>query len=131
MNLHSRYEPLGYPVLAINPNDPVTYPGDSFREMKKRAAKLKYSHTYLVDATQEVAKQFGASRTPQVYLLQRIHSSLVVKFIGAIDDSPRDESLITARYTENAVNALLDGRDPDPNLVKAIGCTIKWKTQDR
>lgn len=127
MSLHAKYEPLGYPVVAINPNDPLVNPGDSFEEMKARAALMNYRHYYLHDATQEVARQFGAIRTPEVFLLQRTNQGFTVKYIGAIDDSPRDESLITTKYTENAVDALLGGRDPNPPVVKSIGCTIKWR----
>lgn len=127
MQLHDKYAPLGYPVIAINPNDVVQKPGDSFDEMRSRARKKKYRHVYLYDPAQDVARQFGATRTPQVYVLQKTGEDIVVKFIGAIDDSPMDASLVTVKYTENAVDALLAGREPDPSNVKAIGCTIKWK----
>ena len=125
--LHTKYEPKGYPVIAINSNDPGRSPGDALPEMKARAQSKGYAHVYLFDESQAVARQFGASRTPQIYVLQRNESDLEVRYIGAIDDSPRDASLVTVRYVENAVDALMAGKDPDPNFVKAIGCTIKWR----
>jgi len=127
MALHAQYEPLGYPVVAINSNDPGRMPGDSFDAMKQRAADKGFQHLYLFDETQDVAHAFGAARTPQVYVLQRAAPGLQVRYIGAIDDSPRDESLVTTTYAADAVDAVLNGDAPDPNFVKALGCTIKWQ----
>lgn len=126
MALHAQYGPLGFPVVAINSNDPDRVPGDSFEAMKQRAADKGFEHLYLFDETQEVAQAFGASRTPQVYLLLKSTSGTAVKYIGAIDDSPRQPGNVTQTYAADAVDALMDGNDPDPNFIKAIGCSIKW-----
>ena len=60
-------------------------------------------------------------------MLQVNADNIQVKYIGAIDDSPRDASLVTTAYTADAVDAVLNGDAPDPDFVKSIGCTIKWQ----
>ena len=69
--LHSKYASQGYPVLAINPNDAVQYPDDSYPEMQKRAKDKGFAFGYLHDETQEVAKLWGAERTPHVYIVKK------------------------------------------------------------
>ena len=125
--LDKKYKNVGYPVVAINPNDVVKKPGDSFENMKKRAEEKGFTFPYLYDETQEVAKQFGATRTPHVYILKKEDKSLKVAYIGAIDNNSRDAEKVTERYVENALNDLLSGKSPSLNNTKAIGCSIKWK----
>lgn len=125
--LDKKYKNVGYPVVAINPNDVVKKPGDSFENMKKRAEEKGFTFPYLYDETQEVAKQFGATRTPHVYILKKEDKSLKVAYIGAIDNNSRDAKKVTERYVENALNDLLSGKSPNLNNTKAIGCSIKWK----
>ena len=122
--LHDKYTEAGYPVIAINPNDPSIQPGDSFEKMKERAKEKNFEFPYLFDAGQTVFPQYGATRTPHVFLLS---SALIVKYIGAIDDSPRDANSVGVAYLEKAIESLENGQDPDPNFTKAIGCTIKVK----
>lgn len=127
INLHSKYAPLGYPVMAINPNDPITVPGDSFAEMQQRAKAKKYGFPYLQDETQQVARQFGATRTPHLYVLTRQGAEFVVSYIGAIDDNSEDAKLVKTRYLENALTDITAGKPAAVSSTKAIGCTIKWK----
>ncbi|MBC8045575.1 MAG: thioredoxin family protein [Fimbriimonadaceae bacterium] len=127
MDLDKKYASKGYPVVAINPNDPVKEPEDSPEGMIKRAKAMNYSFPYLFDATQDVAKTFGATRTPHIYLLQNTPSGFKVSYIGAIDDNTDDPSAVTNKYLENAITSLQKGEAPSPNFTKAIGCTIKWK----
>ena len=125
--LHKKYAPLGYPVIAINPNDPSVSPDDSLEEMQKRAKEKAFPFPYLVDAGQKVTKAYGATRTPHIYLLNReADNKLVVKYIGAIDDNSRDEANVTKRYAETALNELLAGKPVSTTSTKAVGCTIKW-----
>ncbi len=124
--LDKTYSPK-YPVIAINPNDPTEYPEDSFPEMVKRAKKKKYSFPYLIDETQEVAKAFGATKTPEVYFLVKADDKLIVKYIGAIDDNYTNADKAEKKYVQNAIAAVTNGTNPDPAETKAIGCTIKWK----
>jgi peroxiredoxin len=125
--LHQKYAPQGYPVVAINPNDEATVPGDSFAEMKARAAAKKYPFAYLQDATQQVARTYGATRTPHLYVVTRQGSDFVVSYIGAIDDNSEDAKLVKTKYVEQAMTDILAGKPAATNSTKAIGCTIKWK----
>ncbi|RMF36196.1 MAG: thioredoxin family protein [Chlorobiota bacterium] len=126
--LHDDYAPEGYPVVAINPNDPSQVAEDSFENMIKRAKEKNYPFEYLFDETQEVARRFGATRTPQVFLLQReSDGKFRLAYIGAIDDSPDDPKAVEQEYVRNAISALQTGSKVDPSFTKAVGCTIKWR----
>ena len=123
IDLNTKYAPLGYPVMAINPNDASKVPGDSYAAMQTK----KYAFPYLQDESQQVAKTFGATRTPHLYILTRQGSDFVVSYIGAIDDNSEDASLVKTKYVENAMTEIIAGKAPSTNSTKAIGCTIKWK----
>ncbi|MBC6699446.1 thioredoxin family protein [Hymenobacter puniceus] len=127
IDLHTKYAPLGYPVVAINPNDPAVAPGDSFADMQKRAKDKRYGFPYLQDESQEVARRYGATRTPHLYVLNRQGNDFVVSYIGAIDDNSEDARLVKTKYLENAMTELLAGKPATVSTTKAIGCTIKWK----
>lgn len=126
IDLHRKYNPKGYPVIAVNPNDPSIVKEDSFEEMVSRARQKRYPFAYLFDSTQTVYPLFGANRTPHAYVLDK---SLVVRYIGAIDDNPETPVAVKRRYVENAVESLLRGERPDPDFTRAIGCTIKKRRQ--
>ena len=125
--LHKKFYSEGWPVLAINPNDPVIEPEDSFENMQIRAKEKEYPFAYAFDSTQNTAKAYGARRTPHVYLLTNTKTGFVVDYIGAIDDSPRDAEAVKARFVEDAINALNNGKAPSVTTTKAIGCAIKWR----
>jgi peroxiredoxin len=125
--LDKKYKALGYPVIAINPNDPKVESEDSYENMITRAKDKKFTFPYLFDESQETAKAYGATRTPHVYILQREGTNNVVRYIGAIDDNSDEEKAVKEKYVENAVDALLAGKPVATGSTKAIGCTIKWK----
>lgn len=125
VELNKKYEPLGYPVIAIMPNDPEVKPGDSFDNMKVRAAEKGFTFPYLMDEGQKLYPIFGAKKTPHVYLLD---AAKVVRYIGSIDDSAKDASEVEEKFLENAIDALMKGNTPDPAVTKAIGCSIKTKS---
>jgi peroxiredoxin len=127
MELDKMYAAKGYPVVAINPNDPVAYPADSFEEMIKRSKEKSYSFPYLIDETQDIAKAFGAAKTPHVYLLTKNKDVYTVEYIGAIDDNSESAADVKAKYVENAIAELNSGKKVSVNSTKAIGCSIKWK----
>ena len=128
IDLDKKYAEKGFPVIAINPNDISQQPDDSMEKMKERAINKSYTFPYLRDDSQQVAKAFGATKTPHVYVLSKeTANKYKVEFIGAIDDSPRDASDVSEKYVEVAVDALLTGGKPSVTEKKAIGCTIKWK----
>jgi len=125
--LHKKYAKLGYPVVAINPNDKDVQPADSFDNMKKRAKAKQFPFVYLYDETQEIAKAYGATRTPHIYLLDKDRK---VRYIGAIDDNHEDAAGVKEKFLENAIDALRSGKEIAKTETKAIGCTIKWRKSD-
>ena len=122
--LHQKYAAQGYPVVAINSNDKDVKPGDSYDKMKERAKEKNFTFAYIYDKTQEVAKTFGALKTPHVYILDK---NRTVRYIGAIDDNSEDAAAVKEKYAENALDALLAGKEVAVKETKAIGCGIKWK----
>lgn len=122
--LAKKYKPKGYILLAINPNDPEVQPDDSFELMKVRAKEKGFVFPYLFDEGQKIFPQYGATKTPHVFLLDK---NRIVKYIGAIDDNVDDANEVKVKYLENAIAALENGKTPSPEITKAIGCSIKFK----
>lgn len=127
IGLNKKYASQGFPVVTINANDPEISSGDSFDEMAAQAKRKNYDFPYLIDETQDVARAFGASNTPHVFVLKKDGSDFTVAYIGAIDNNARDASSANKKYVEEAVDALLAGKTVPTNKTKAIGCGIKWK----
>jgi peroxiredoxin len=125
--LNIKYEKTGYPVIAINSDDSVDNPGDSYSNMQVRAKDKGFTFPYLLDASQDIAKAYGANKTPQVFLVQKTNDGLIVKYTGAIDDNTEDATAVKQKYVEAAVDALLAGKDVAVSSTKAIGCGIKIK----
>jgi peroxiredoxin len=131
IDLHNKYEDKGFPVIAIQPNDPTISKGDSFDEMQKRAADKKYPFPYLIDETQEITMAYGATKTPDIFLVQKQEDSYFLKYKGTIDDSPRDASKAEEKYVENALDELLAGSDVSTKTTKGLGCSIKWSASSK
>ncbi len=125
--LNKKYSSVGFPVIAINANDPHQSRGDSFAEMVAIAKKKSYEFPYLMDETQQVAKAFGATNTPHVFVLQQTGNSFKVAYKGTIDNNSKNPSAVTKKYVEEAIDAVLTGQTVVTPNTKAIGCTIKWK----
>ncbi len=123
--LHKKYASKGYPVIAIMPNNPAVQPGDSMEAMKVRAKEKGFTFPYLMDEGQKIYPQYGATKTPHVYVLQKTSKGNEVKYIGAIDDNYQDVAAVNTKYVENAVDALLSGNEIKEKETRAIGCTIK------
>ena len=123
--LDKKYKNLGYPVIAINPNNPTVQPGDSYELMKVRAKEKGFTFPYLFDDGQKIFPQYGASATPHAYILQKTKEGLKVEYIGGIDDSSRNASRVKVKHVENAVDALLKGLPVPLTFTRAIGCSIK------
>ncbi len=121
IDLQKKYA-ANYPVIAINPNSPTAEPEDGYEEMIVRAKEKGFNFPYLFDDGQKIYPQYGANRTPHVFLLDKMHN---VRYIGAIDDSARDASAVKVNYLDDAIKAINAGKDPEPSFTKAIGCTIK------
>lgn len=121
IDLNEKYAAKGFPVITINANEGS---GDSYDEMARIANKKKYKFPYLYDESQEIAKTYGATNTPHVFVLNQ---QLKVSYIGAIDDNARNAASATKKYVEDAVDALLAGKPVPVTKTKAMGCGIKWK----
>ena len=130
ISLDQKYKPLGYPVLAIQPNDGSLSKGDSFEAMQANSKKKGFTFPYLLDETQDVARTYGATRTPHVFLLNKEAGSLKVAYIGAVDNNHQDAGKADKKYVEDAVDALIASKKVPLTFTKAIGCTIKWSSGD-
>ncbi len=128
--LHSEYAEQGFPVVAINPNDPAVAPDDSFEKMVVRAQEKGFTFPYLFDEGQKIYPQYGATRTPHVFLLANEgQGKYRVAYIGAIDDNAQEPEAVREKYLEEAIQALIAGDQPNPSFTKAIGCSIKASTR--
>lgn len=126
--LDRKFNAQGYPVLAINPSDPTSYPDDNIDQMQYRARTKGYTYPFLSDDKQVVAQAFGASRTPQVFVLKNNGAGrFTVQYLGTIDDNPQDPAGVTKRYVDDAVSNLLSNKPVVITATKAIGCAIKWR----
>jgi peroxiredoxin len=128
IDIHTKYASKGFPVVAINSNDVKMVPEDSPENMAKLAMEKKYGFPYLYDESQQVAKMFGAQRTPHVFLLKKNENDFTVEFIGAIDDNAQEASAAKDKYLEMAIEELLANKPVTNKTVKAVGCGIKWKS---
>lgn len=124
IDFHKQFAPQGYPVLAINPNDPEVQPEDSFEKMIERAKEKNFPFKYVFDEEQSVYPLFDATRTPHVFLLDNERK---LRYVGAIDDNYKNPSMVQDHFLKDAVVALQSGNQPDPAMTKAIGCSIKTK----
>jgi peroxiredoxin len=123
--LDNKYKGMGYPVIAINPNNPEINAEDSYENMKIRAKEKGFTFPYLFDEGQKVYPQYGATKTPHVFILRKTKEGNKVEYIGAIDDNSKDPEAVKEKYVENAVDELLTGKTPSVTMTKAIGCSIK------
>ncbi|OGR51430.1 MAG: alkyl hydroperoxide reductase [Elusimicrobia bacterium RIFCSPLOWO2_02_FULL_39_32] len=125
--LQKDYAAKGVQVVAINSNDAITYPEDNFENMKKRAKEKKFNFLYLRDDSQSVAKNYGATHTPQIFLFDQKRE---LQYIGKIDDNWQEPKKVTRNYLRDALDSLLSGKPIKEPETFAIGCTIKWKKEN-
>jgi peroxiredoxin len=127
IELNKKYEKKGFPVIAINPNDPEVQPKDTYELMVAKAKEKNFNFPYLYDPGRKVSAVYGATKTPHIYLLSKKGEKLTVEYIGVIDDNYEDASAVKKAYLADAVDALLDGKKPEITETKAIGCSVKKK----
>ncbi len=118
------FENKGVQVVAINSNDDKKYPEDSFAEMKKRAKEKGFNFPYLRDESQETARAYGATHTPQIFLFDKNRR---LRYEGKIDDNWQNPGLVKQKYLRDALEEILDGKEVSVPETFSIGCTIKWK----
>lgn len=124
ISIVKRYQAEGLKTVVINSNDAEKYPEDSYEKMMEKAQAYTLPYPYLYDESQGVARSFDAACTPEFYLFDR---DGVLVYHGTINDSPRDPSKVTKDYLSKAIEAVLEGRTPDPQFVHPLGCSIKWR----
>jgi peroxiredoxin len=124
VQIQADYAEKGVRLVAINSNDPVKYPADSFPQMKVRAQEKGFNFPYLFDGSQAIAHKYGAERTPEVFLFDK---SGVLKYHGAIDDNYDDPNAVEVNYLRDALDAILAGDEPPIAQTPPVGCTVKWK----
>lgn len=122
--LGKTYPPKGAVFVLINANDPRKYAEDGFPEMVKRAKAKGYPFPYLHDETQEIARAYGATRTPEVFLFD---SQGLLRYHGRIDDNYENPEAVRSHDLREALEAVLTGRTPATAETPPAGCTIKWK----
>ena len=122
------YAPRGVAVVAINSNETENHPGDSFEKMVERAQQREYNFPYLRDETQEVARAYGALRTPHFYAFDRDRK---LRYTGRMDDNPRTPGTEKTHELRDAVDAILEGRRVPVEMTNPIGCNVKWWGKER
>ena len=123
--IQADFQGQGFTLMGINANDATQYPEDSFEKMKVFAATHSLNFPYLRDPTQDVARCFGASTTPEAFLLDR---DSVLRYRGAIDDHAQSPELVQVSYFREAIAQLLKGEAVTPSCVQPLGCSLKWRT---
>ncbi|MDD5623376.1 MAG: thioredoxin family protein [Candidatus Peribacteraceae bacterium] len=124
LKMAEHFDPEGVQVILVNSNDPANYPEDSFAEMEKRYKTKGYPCPYCLDESQEVAKSFGALCTPHCFAFDR-HRKL--RYKGRVDNNWEHPDLATEKNLWDAIDALVENRDPPVSEANAIGCSIKWR----
>ncbi len=126
--LAREYASKGVQLIGISSNDASRYLDDSFEEMQKRSAEMKFAFPYLYDESQEVAKAYGAVCTPEFYAYQNAgNGQFLLEYKGRLDDSWKDEKAVTRRELAEALDQILAGVKLNPDQKPAMGCSIKWK----
>jgi peroxiredoxin len=123
ISIQTDYQPRGVQLIAINSNDDVNYPEDNFSAMVERAKAKGFNFPYLRDTNQKVAKAYGATHTPQLFVFDRDRR---LGYTGKIDDNWQNPKAVKRQYLREAIDALLGGTGPAEAQTHAIGCTIKW-----
>ena len=123
IDIQRDYQTRGVQLIAINSNDDVNYPEDGFNAMVERANARAFNFPYLRDASQDVAKAYGATHTPQLFVFDQGRK---LRYTGKIDDNWQNPAAVKKQYLREALDALLGGAAPAEAETHAIGCTIKW-----
>jgi len=123
--LGNAYQAKGIGVIAINSNDPEVVAADGFDEMVARAKTLGLEFPYVVDGTSDVARAYGATKTPEVFLFD---AEGRLAYHGAVDDNVKDPEAVEHTYLKDALEAVLKGGAVDEAETKALGCSIKFRS---
>ena len=127
IKFNSDYSPKGVSLVAINSNETKDHPTDSLEHMISHAKEKGFKFPYLRDESQEIAKAYGALRTPHFYVFDQNRK---LRYTGRMDDNPRTPGAEKTHELRDAVDALLAGKKPPVELTNPIGCNVKWWGQD-
>ncbi|HUX01049.1 MAG: thioredoxin family protein [Phycisphaerae bacterium] len=125
--LYSEYGPKGVALIGINSNETVNHPTDSFEHMVTHAKEHRIKYPYVHDESQDVARAYGALRTPHFYVFDEKRR---LRYTGRLDDSPREPAKATTQELREVLDALLAGKNPPAPVTNPIGCNVKWKGKD-
>jgi peroxiredoxin len=126
--LAQEYLARGVALVAINSNDSVRYPDDSFEAMKIRSRERKYAFPYLYDETQQIARAYSAVCTPDFFAYSNDEGTFHLGYAGRLDDSWKDPVQVKTRELARALDKILLGEEPALPQNPSMGCSIKWKT---
>ena len=127
LKLHGDYEPKAVAMIAISSNETEDHPTDSFDHMIVRAREKGFTFPYVFDESQEVALAYGALRTPHYFVFDEERK---LRYTGRMDDDPRQPGQETTHELRDAMDALLEGKDPPEPVTNPIGCNVKWKGKE-
>jgi len=122
--LQAAFQDREVTLIGINANDASQHPDESFENMKIFAANHQLNFPYIRDVAQDVAHSFGASKTPEVFLLDQDGR---LRYKGLIDDNPDDAAAVQVSYLRSAIDQLLKDEPVEPSTTEAIGCSVKWR----
>ena len=123
-----KFAPRGVRFVAINSNSKHTYAEDDFPHMVERMRVHQFPWLYLHDESQEIARAYGALKTPHFYVFDRARKLI---YTGRAVDSPRDASRVQVNDFERALAEHLDGQPVSVPLTNPIGCNVKWEGKDK
>lgn len=129
IELDKKFKPQGYPVIAINPNDPEASKADAYDKMQQLAKDKKYPFPYLFDQGQVVTDQYGAKHTPHLFIVSKTAKGNIVEYVGAIDNDPEGNKTEKIKYAEDVIASLKSNQKPAITETKEIGCTVKRKAK--
>jgi peroxiredoxin len=127
IKFYADYAPKGVAMIAINSNETENHPTDSFEHMKTHAAEKGLKFPYVRDDSQEIAKAYGALRTPHYFVFD---ADRKLRYTGRMDDNPRNPGAEKTRELRDAVDAVLAGQKPPVEITNPIGCNVKWWGKD-
>jgi peroxiredoxin len=124
IDLAKRYAAKEVAFVGICSNDTTTHPADSFENMGRHALEVGLPFPYLHDESQQVAKAYGAERTPEFFVFDAARKLV---YHGRLDDHDNDPAAATKHYLADGIEAALAGRPAPVAEVDAVGCTVKWR----
>jgi len=124
IKIQKTYKNKGVILVAINSNDALNYPEDSFDNMKNRSKQKNFNFPYLRDETQDIARAYGAERTPEVFVFDE---KRILRYHGRIDDNVYQPDQVNQHYLVDALECLIEGKQVSVDDTQPVGCTIKWK----